>query len=154
MKFEIEPVGFIFSERKDAIDGNWKSIPSCIELCPQYPPECLSGLADFSHIEIIYYFHKVDPETIVRGSEHPRENPGWPKVGIFAQRKKSRPNLLGLTISKLIRVEGRRIYIDKFDGIDQTPVIDIKPVFREYMPDSIEEIREPLWVPEMMKHYW
>lgn len=154
MKITLEPIGYVCSERKEAIDDNWKKVNSWIELDKSFSEESLVGLKDFSHVEIIYYFHKVDPSTIVRTSEHPRENPNWPKVGIFSQRKKSRPNLLGTTICEIAKVEGRRIYVRNLDAIDQTPVVDIKPVFREYLPDDVSKIRQPKWVTELMMNYW
>ena len=60
----------------------------------------MDGIETFSHLEILYYFDK-SVKTVV-GSEHPRENPDYPKFGIFAQRKKDRLNHLGTTIVKLI----------------------------------------------------
>ena len=152
MIISIEPVGVIHSERKDPIDDNWDAVRSWIELNDDIPEESIAGLESFSHIEVLYYFHKVDQTKIVVGSEHPRENPDWPRVGIFAQRKKSRPNLLGATIAKIVKIEGRKIYVKCMDAIDGTPVIDIKPVFSQYLPN--EEIRQPEWVNELMKEYW
>jgi tRNA-Thr(GGU) m(6)t(6)A37 methyltransferase TsaA len=118
----------------------------------KYSEDSLAGLNEFSHLEVIYYFHKVDKNKIVIKSEHPRENKNWPKVGIFSQRKKARPNLLGATISRIVKIEGRKIYLQTFDAIDGTPVIDIKPVFREYLPS--DEVIQPKWVNELMENYW
>jgi len=148
---EIKPVAVVHSARKDAIDDNWNSIESYIELSPEYPEDSLTGLQDFSHIEVIYYFHKVDKSKIICKSEHPRENINWPKVGIFAQRKRARPNLIGATIAQILKIEGKKIYVTSFDAIDGTPVLDIKPVFTEYLP---KEIKQPKWVVELMKQYW
>ena len=152
MTITLEPIGVVRSDRKEAIDDNWDSVGSYIELSETYEEDALLGLSEFSHIEIIYYFDKVDKAKIVVKAEHPRENPNWPKVGIFAQRKRARPNLLGATISKLLKIEGRRIYLESFDAIDGTPVLDIKPVFVEYLPREV--VRQPTWVRELMKNYW
>ena len=154
MKFTLEPIGYVYSERKDAIDDNWKEVKSWIELNNNFSEESLDGLHEFSHLEVIYHFHKVNPSAIVSKSEHPRENPNWPKVGIFSQRKKARPNLLGTTICEILKVEGKRIYVQGLDAIDQTPVIDIKPVFKEYLPNDISKVKQPNWVTELMKNYW
>lgn len=147
----MKPVAYVHSERTEPIDDNWNSIPSYIELTDEYDEDSILGLQDFSHIEIIYYFHKADPQKIVSRSEHPRENLNWPKVGIFAQRKKARPNLLGATIAKIEKIEGKRIYLTSFDAIDGTPVLDIKPVFAEYLPGTVTQ---PEWVSELMERYW
>jgi tRNA-Thr(GGU) m(6)t(6)A37 methyltransferase TsaA len=147
----MKPVAYVHSERTEPIDDNWNSIPSYIELTNEYDEDSILGLRDFSHIEIIYYFHKADPLKIVTRAEHPRENLDWPKVGIFAQRKKTRPNLIGATIAKIEKIEGKRIYLASFDAIDGTPVLDIKPVFAEYLPETITQ---PEWVSELMERYW
>jgi len=154
MKLTIESIGYAHSERQEAIDDNWKDVKSWIELNDNYSEESLSGLQEFSHVEIIYYFHKVNPNNIIIDAEYPRENQNYPKVGIFSQRKKARPNLLGLTICEIIRVEGRKLFVRGFDAIDKTPVIDIKPVFKEYLPENISEVRQPNWVTELMINYW
>ncbi|MCX6174278.1 MAG: SAM-dependent methyltransferase [Ignavibacteriales bacterium] len=154
MKITIEPIGYVYSERKEAVDDNWKEVKSWIELNNNFSEESLDGLHEFSHLEVIYHFHKVNPSEIVSKSEHPRENPNWPKVGIFSQRKKARPNLLGTTICEILKVEGKRIYVQGLDAIDQTPVIDIKPVFKEYLPNDISKVKQPNWVTELMKNYW
>lgn len=148
---EMEPIAFVHSTRKEAIDDNWNSIESYIELSADYSEDSIVGLLGFSHIEVIYYFHKVDKSSVICKTEHPRENINWPKVGIFAQRKKSRPNLIGATIAKIVRIEGKKIYVSSFDAIDETPVLDIKPVFTEYLP---KEVKQPKWVTELMEKYW
>lgn len=152
MQITIEPVGYVRSVRTEPIDDHWNGVASYIELTSEYAADSLTGLADFSHVEIIYYFHQVDRGKIILKSEHPRENPAWPKVGIFAQRKRARPNLLGATIARLLRIDGRKVYLHSLDAIDGTPVIDIKPVFKEYLPQG--KITQPPWVSELMKDYW
>lgn len=154
MNFIIEPIGYVYSERKEPIDDNWNEVKSWIQLNDNFSKESLDGLNDFSHLEIIYYFHKVNPSNIVNKSEHPRENLNWPKVGIFSQRKRARPNLLGTTICQIEKVEDKRIYVQGLDAIDQTPVIDIKPVFKEYLPNDVAKVKQPNWVTELMSNYW
>ena len=109
-------------------------------------------MEEFSHAEVIYYFHRVEEQKIVTGARHPRNNPDWPKVGILAQRGKNRPNRLGLARVKIVRKEGRTLYVEGLDAIDGTPVIDIKPVMKEFIPR--EEVRQPEWSRELMKNYW
>jgi tRNA-Thr(GGU) m(6)t(6)A37 methyltransferase TsaA len=149
-KIIIEPVGVVKNYRNDTLDDNWGKIISTIELNDELPPESLDGIELFSHIEVIFHFNKST--KVIIGSEHPRENTLWPKVGIFAQRKKDRPNHLGSTIVKLIERKGRRLLVQNLDAIDGTPVIDIKPVFSEFLPG--EEIIQPSWTKELMRNYW
>ena len=146
----IKPIGIVLNDRKEAIDNNWSSVESIIELTDDLPDECLDGIEAFSHLEIIYHFNK-STKTIT-GSEHPRENKDYPKVGILAQRKKDRPNHLGATIVNLIGRNGRRLIVKNLDAINGTPVIDIKPVFKEYLPEN--EIKQPQWSSDLMTNYW
>jgi len=152
MEILVTPVGYAHNERKEPVDDRWSSIITTIELTPEIPDEALDGIESFSHLEIIYFFHLQGKTSIVTGAEHPRENHRWPKVGIFAQRKKARPNRIGSTVVRLRKREGRVLTVDRFDGIDMTPILDIKPVFTEYLPQG--ELRQPAWVAELMQGYW
>ncbi|EPG74726.1 tRNA-Thr(GGU) m(6)t(6)A37 methyltransferase TsaA [Leptospira fainei serovar Hurstbridge str. BUT 6] len=151
-EFKILPIGTVHCSRSEVIDDDWDKEESYIELSHEIPVESLEGLKDFSHIEVFYIFDKVDPNTIVYKSERPRENPDWPKIGIFAQRKKARPNRIGATIVELLRIDGRKIFVKSLDAIDGTPVIDIKPVFKEYLPR--QNVVQPRWSEELMRDYW
>jgi tRNA (Thr-GGU) A37 N-methylase len=73
-------------------------------------------------------------------------------MGIFAQRNKDRPNQIGLSTVELIWHSGRSIGVSMLDAINGTPVLDIKPVFREFRPAV--EIRQPDWVADLMKKYF
>lgn len=86
------------------------------------------------------------------GSEHPRDNTNYPKVGIFAQRKKDRPNHIGATIVNLVSRAGRKLIVKNLDAINGTPIIDIKPVFKEYLPEG--DVKQPKWSTDLMKNYW
>jgi tRNA-Thr(GGU) m(6)t(6)A37 methyltransferase TsaA len=146
----LKPVGFVKNTRKEMKDDFWGDVISEIELINEMPKECLDGINAFSHLEIIYYFHKS--ENALKGAAYPRENKNWPKVGIFAQRKKDRPNHIGTTIVELISRNGRTLTVKKLDAIDGTPVLDIKPIVKEFLPVGI--IRQPSWITELMKDYW
>jgi len=148
---QIEPVGFVHSERKEVRDDHWKG-EARIVLAESFGDEALAGIEEFSHLEILFHFHKADPSKMTRGAAHPRHNPDWPRVGIFVRRGKNRPNHLGLTVVKLLKVEGTTLYVSRLDAIDGTPVIDIKPLMRAFLP--AEEIRQPAWADEIMKDYW
>jgi tRNA-Thr(GGU) m(6)t(6)A37 methyltransferase TsaA len=148
----IEPVGFVRNERKEPVDDYWGDIVSEIILAENIPPESLKGIDDFSHLEIIFHFHLAGKKNIDHFTSHPRNNPEYPEVGIFAQRRKSRPNLLGCTIVKLLDVKGNILKVSGLDAIDGTPVIDIKPVIKEFLPTG--EVLQPVWVTRLMKDYF
>jgi tRNA (Thr-GGU) A37 N-methylase len=73
-------------------------------------------------------------------------------TGIFGQRKKDRPNTIGLSTVELLEHNGRTLKVKFLDAIDGTPVLDIKPVFKEFQPKT--EIKQPDWVADLMKNYW
>jgi len=150
----LEQIGIVKNLRKDATDDFWGGVISQIIIDDKYSVESLKGIEMFSHLEIIFYFDKADKNQIVTGAKHPRDNPDWPETGIFVQRGKNRPNHLGAAIVKLIKKEGRSLFVQGLDAIDETPVIDIKPVLKEFLPDTIEEIKQPQWASELMKDYW
>ncbi len=147
----VKPVAFVANSRKEVIDDHWISIISEIRLADHIPDIAFAGIADFSHLEIIFYFDK-SAETGIVFSGRPRGNPVYPVTGIFAQRKKDRPNRIGLSAVELIKHEGRTITVKGLDAVDGTPVLDIKPVFKEFQAKG--EIRQPEWVADLMRDYW
>ena len=151
--FTVEPIGHVRSTRDAAIDDDWDAVTAVIELdADQLQPDATAGLDTFSHIEVVFLFHRVDTETVCRGSRHPRGNTAWPTIGILAQRAKDRPNRIGLTTCKVLRVDGLRIEVSGLDAIDGTPVLDIKPVMAGFVARG--EVREPSWATELMADYW
>jgi tRNA (Thr-GGU) A37 N-methylase len=73
-------------------------------------------------------------------------------AGIFAQRGKARPNRIGVSICRLLSVEGAKLRVRGLDAIDGTPVLDIKPVMTGFLPRG--EITEPNRAKKLMKDYW
>jgi tRNA-Thr(GGU) m(6)t(6)A37 methyltransferase TsaA len=148
----LRPIGYVHNARLSLDDDNWGSVVSEIRLDDFLPEESLDGIETFSHAEIIFTFDQVADEKEFSLSRHPRGNKDWPKVGIFAQRNKDRPNHLGLTIVSIVKREGRSLLVKGLDAVNNTPVLDIKPVFAEFLPR--ETIRQPEWSHELMKDYW
>lgn len=152
MKIELEPIGFVKNSRKEIDDDFWGNVVSEITLSDSFTSDALAGLTEYSHAEIIFYFDKATKEEINYGKRHPRGNTNWPEVGIFAQRRIDRPNHLGHTIVRILKSEGNVLTVKGLDAIDNTPVLDIKPVIREFLP--ADEILQPEWVSELMQNYW
>ena len=151
MEIIIKPIATVKNSRKIPIDDQWSEIISEIELAEDMPTEAFNHISDFSHLEIIFYFDKVKNEDIVF-SGRPRGNQAYPITGILAQRKKDRPNKIGLSVVELIAHRERTIIVKYLDAIDGTPVIDIKPVYKEFKPAG--QIKQPDWVSDLMKDYW
>lgn len=153
MSFTLFPIGHVRGGRAEAVDDDWGASRATVTLDPdRFTPDALAGLADFSHAEVIFVFDKVPDDRIETGARHPRGRSDWPLVGIFAQRGKNRPNRLGLTTCRIVGVEGLTVEVEGLDAIDGTPVLDIKPVMREFLPRGA--IDQPGWVGELMAEYW
>jgi tRNA-Thr(GGU) m(6)t(6)A37 methyltransferase TsaA len=150
--YTLRPVGNVRGGRAEPTDDGWDAVTATIALTPEFGPEALDGLDGFSHVEIVFLFHRVAESTVVAGARHPRGRTDWPKVGIFAQRGKDRPNRLGVTICRLLAVEGSALRVAGLDAIDGTPVLDIKPCMRGFLPRG--DVREPDWARELVAGYW
>jgi tRNA-Thr(GGU) m(6)t(6)A37 methyltransferase TsaA len=147
-----QPIGFVRASRMGTTDDAWGDVISTIELISDFGPESLAGLETFSHAEIVFHFHLASEANIEHGSRHPRDNTEWPKVGIFAQRGKDRPNRIGTTMVEIVGVADRVLTVRGLDAVDGTPVLDIKPVMAEFLPRT--PVKQPDWARELMRQYW
>jgi len=149
----VTPIGWVQSSRGDAVDDDWDAVTSTIALdAERFGPDALAGLEEFSHVDVVYAFHLVTEADVQPGARHPRGNQDWPKVGIFAQRAKMRPNRIGVTTCSLDRVDGLTVHVTGLDAIDGTPVLDIKPYMAEFGPRGA--LRQPAWSHQLMAGYW
>lgn len=94
------------------------------------PEHSLMGLQQFSHVWILFIFHKNGHLKCKAKVQPPRLNGA--KTGVFSTRSPHRPNAIGLTLAKLDKVEGDTVHLSGIDMIQGTPVIDIKPYIVEY----------------------
>ncbi|MEU7043456.1 SAM-dependent methyltransferase [Streptomyces varsoviensis] len=147
------PVATVVGGRSEVRDDDWAAVSSVIRLdAAQFPAEALAGLADFSHLEVVFHFDRVPVGKIERTARHPRGNTDWPLVGIFAQRGKNRPNRIGVSRCRLVEVAGYDLRVEGLDAVDGTPVLDIKPYMAEYGPRGTTE--QPRWATELMRDYY
>lgn len=149
--FDLVPIGIVRSTRAAAADDHWDGERASIELLPPFDVRALLGLDAFSHCLVVYVFDRAGWDGS-RMSRHPRGRTDWPEVGIFAQRAKDRPNRLGITVCRIVGVDGSTLHVAGLDAIDATPVVDIKPWMGEFGPRG--EVTQPAWSSELMKDYW
>ncbi|XP_033749964.1 tRNA (adenine(37)-N6)-methyltransferase-like [Pecten maximus] len=94
------------------------------------PEHSLDGIQQYSHIWIIFEFHKNNNQYTKAKVRPPRLD--GRRVGLFSTRSPYRPNPIGLTLAKLERVEGAKLHISGIDILDGSPVLDIKPYIPSY----------------------
>jgi tRNA (adenine37-N6)-methyltransferase len=150
---EFEPIGIVSSQRLEALDDDWDAVGAAIVLdSRRFGRDAVKGLDEFSHVEVVYVFDRVDPAEVETGVRRPRGNPAWPEVGILAQRARMRPNRIGVTVCGLLAIDGLTLRVRGLDALDGTPVLDVKPYMAEFGPRG--PVRQPAWSHELMAGYW
>lgn len=148
----ISPIGIVRG-RSDPADTGWGDVVSTIALDPaRCDASALRGLEEFSHVEVVFVFHEIPEARVCRGARRPRDDPRWPLLGIFAQRGSARPNRIGVSRAQIVAVRATELDVRGLDAIDGTPVLDVKPWFREFGPRG--EVRQPGWCAEVMEGYF
>ena len=108
--------------------------------------DALKGLDGFSHVFVLYWFDRNDtPEKRSILQVHPRGNRKNPLTGVFACRAPVRPNLIALSLCKILAIENGTIVIDKIDAFDGSPILDIKPYISS-INRKPKDIRLPDWL--------
>ncbi len=154
MDIVLSPIGWVRSSEKGSREDGWGEVVSKIVLDRDtFSPVALDGLSEFSHVEVLFHLHGVDESSVITGRRHPRGNVQWPEVDIFAQRAKRRPNRIAATVCRLLSLQDLTLTVQGLDALDGSPVLDIKPVFAEFLPDR-SSIRQPKWSHEMMAKYF
>jgi tRNA (Thr-GGU) A37 N-methylase len=147
---EMEPAGCERGAR-GAVGRFRGGAAATIVLAEGYEADALSGIEEFSHAEIVYCFIASTRTRSCAAGAVPAGIRCGPKSDL-AQRGKDRPNRIGTTIARLVRREGRTLAVAELDAIDGSPVLDIKPVMREFLPH--EPVRQPPWATDLMRSYW
>jgi len=137
------PIGIIHTPFR-GIDGTphqptaGKDVEGMIEIQPEYA-EGLSDLEGFSHIILIYHFHlSIDYSLKIKPFRHDHIR------GVFATRSPRRPNPIGLSIVRLVKIDGGKIYVKDLDVVDGTPLLDIKP----FIPEDRQRALRIGWLSE------
>ncbi len=131
MEFTYKAIGIIhscFNEQSSTpIQGVFSDATGTIEIFPEYA-EGLKDIEGFSHIFLIYHFHRALEHSLV---QKPFLD-GSRGRGIFATRHFNRPNHIGLSLVELTGVKGNVLEISGVDILDGTPLLDIKPYVRQF----------------------
>ncbi|MBX0326612.1 hypothetical protein K2Z83_02765 [Oscillochloris sp. ZM17-4] len=78
MDIRVRPIGVVCGGRQAPEDDDWGGMEAAIVLADDLPEDALVGLDAFSHAEILFVFHQVDPAKIITSARHSRNNPDWP----------------------------------------------------------------------------
>jgi tRNA-Thr(GGU) m(6)t(6)A37 methyltransferase TsaA len=138
-EIRYKPIGIVHSPFKEPggtpiQPAGARDIEGTVEIEPEY----VRGLEDiegFSHIILIYHFnlsrrHPLKVRPYMDEKSH----------GVFATRASSRPNPIGISVVRLVRVEGNVLHIKDVDIVDGTPLLDIKPYVPEFDIRKVERI--------------
>jgi tRNA-Thr(GGU) m(6)t(6)A37 methyltransferase TsaA len=131
MEILYRPIGVIHSPFQELRDmpiqpTSDASGPGTAEVWPEFV-EGLKDLAGFSHVILIYHLHRAGRADLIVTPFLDSE-----PHGIFATRAPTRPNPIGLSIVRLLGVEGPILRLGRLDILDGTPLLDIKPYVAEF----------------------
>lgn len=155
-KFQFTQIGTVHrTASDDEIRSHATGLISEVEIFPQYA-DGLHAIEGFSHIFVLAYFNKLRPEQIGHLKVRPKRLVKYglkleeiPEVGVFTLDSPTRPNPIGLSLVKLLRVEDRRrLIVEDLEFFDGTPVLDIKPYQGGYRTD---DYRIPQWNVDLAK---
>ena len=133
MEFKMQPIGHV-----------QKSGDRTLIVLDKRYERGLLGLDGFSHVYVFWWFDRNDtPEGRAVLQVHPRGNKRNPITGVFATRSPRRPNLIAMTLSKIMAVKGNVVEVEKIDAFDGTPVLDMKPFLPGY--DTADNATVPDW---------
>jgi len=144
-KFSLRPIGSVKVGASDDEVRRRTRETECesrIEVYPEFQ-DALDGLTGFSHIFVLSYLHKLRPDQIGALKVKPRRllERGFkldelPLVGVFAIGSPTRPNPIGLSLVRLLRIDGRDLFVSGLDLFDGTPILDIKPYRGDYRAEQ------------------
>jgi tRNA-Thr(GGU) m(6)t(6)A37 methyltransferase TsaA len=145
-KIVLKPIGFV---RTEAVGDEVKDKDRISQIVVNRElAEALEGIAEFSHLFVLFWLHEVTSEERKTLKVHPRGREDLPLLGVFATRTKLRPNPIGLTLVELLKVEGNVLTVRGLDAFDETPVLDLKPF--DFW-DMAKDAKVPRWWTKLEK---
>ncbi len=143
MEIKLRSIGIARNDSTDHF-GGWSESVTDIVLDPEYAPG-LDGLGDYSHAIVVYFMHEAGACEL---HHVPQGKVGQvPEVGIFACRCSQRPNPIGLSIGRIVKIQGNTVTLQGLDVIRDTPILDIKPYTLQY--DRASSVTMPDWVSKL-----
>lgn len=149
-RVSLSPIGVVRSPITRPLEHGWGQVVSTIRV-EGWVARGLRGVEAFSHLAVLFVMHRArfSDRDLVR---RPRRRRDMPPLGIFAQRASCRPNLLGLTVVRLLARRGALLEVQGLDALDGSPVLDLKPHVQAF--DSPARVLEPEWMARLMSGYF
>lgn len=149
----LRPVARVVGGRSEMVEDDWHDVRAVIRLeRAAFTASAVLGLENFSHLEVVFLFDRIDPADVRTDPCPPRGNPSAAPVGIFAHRGPYRLNRLGVSRCRLLAVDGLDLHVADLDALSGTPVLDIKPYLIEFAPRH--PVVQPAWATVLMSSYY
>lgn len=153
MPILLTPIGVVRNGRTDPRDADWGALESRIVLAPEFRGG-LIGLEAWSHVIVVTWL-AGDPTGEPAPPDwrrRPQQRADLPRLGVFAQRGRLRPNPIGITTVAIAGLEREGLRVRGLDALDGTDVLDLKPHAAVF--DRPRAALEPAWFRSMMPGYF
>lgn len=126
--YRVVPIGWVESPLKDRAQAPMQGAEGAPDAWLVFEPEVAEGIRDIAagtEIIVLTWLDRASRDVLVT---RPRGDPSRPLLGVFSTRSPDRPNPIGLHRVRVVATEGRRILVGPLEALDQTPIVDVKPV--------------------------
>lgn len=138
----MRPIGVVRNAERELSSQDWREVRSDLIFRDELMG-ALDGLEMWSHIIVVYAFHRLPEEHLGKTHILPMDDPRNPVQGILATRSQLRPNPIGVSVVLLLRRRRNILRVRGLDALDGTPILDVKPYVPGY--DDVPEVRVPDW---------
>lgn len=142
MEIAFKPIGIIHIKGSDAEVRERGDLDGELEIYPEFV-DALDGIDGYSHLFVLVYFDRLRREQIGPLKVKPRgllkrgfKLEELPLLGVFALDSPTRPNPVGLSLVRVLRRQGNRLFVQGLDFFDGTPILDIKGYRAQYRVDG------------------
>lgn len=126
--YRVQPIGWVESSLTDRSQAPRQGDDTAPLAWLVFRPEVAEGLRDLTagtDVIVLTWLDRADRDVLIT---RPREDPPRPPRGVFSTRSPDRPNPIGLHRVRIVAIDGLRVAVRCLEALDQTPVIDVKPV--------------------------
>ncbi|MHC1594914.1 MAG: tRNA (N6-threonylcarbamoyladenosine(37)-N6)-methyltransferase TrmO [Methanotrichaceae archaeon] len=139
------PIGQVRSDFGEPFDPKTMRNSVSVLIIDKIYEEALEGLDKFDHILVIYHINRAAGYDLM---VHPMGDATRPERGLFATRTPRRPNPIGVTVAKILKIEKNEITITGLDALNKSPLLDIKPYLEHFdSPEGLEAEKDPNYHP-------